>query len=109
MLFRSIFGGLRYAFTSFKYDVDGPAIVDPIYGTETPFSYHDVSANAQWMEVVFGLEAKIWKFVHLGWSFRYKFQTHEKKTSIGRVWYIPGYGKSDGTCLGGTFNLIFDI
>ena len=104
-----IFGGLRYAFTSFKYDVEGPDIIDPIYGTGTPFSYKDVSSNSQWMEVVFGLEAKVWKFLHLGWSFRYKFQLHEKETSLGRTWYIPGYGKSGSTCLGGTFNLVFDI
>lgn len=104
-----IFGGLRYAFTSFKYDVDGPPIKDPVYGTMTEFSYHDVSSNAQWMEVVFGLEARVWKFLHLGWSFRYRFQTHEKKSALGNSWYIPGYGKTGSTRLGGTFNLVFDI
>ena len=104
-----IFGGLRYAFTSFKYDVDGPAIVDPVYGTETPFHFTDVSSNAQWMELVFGLEARVWRFLHLGWSFRYRFQTHEKKSSLGNSWYIPGYGKSGSTALGGTFNVTFDI
>ena len=104
-----IFGGLRYAFTSFKYDVDGPPIVDPVYGTETPFHYHDISSNAQWVEAVFGLEARICKFFHLGWTFRYKFETHKKKPTLGNVWYVPGYGKSGGPALGGTFNIVFDI
>ena len=104
-----IFGGLRYAFTAFKYDVDGPPIVDPIYGTQTPFNYHGISSNAQWVEAVFGLEARICKFFHLGWSFRYKFEVHKKTPSLGNVWYIPGYGKSGGSALGGTFNVIFDI
>lgn len=104
-----IFGGLRYAFTSFKYDVDGPPILDPVYGTETPFHHHDISSNAQWVEAVFGLEARIWKFFHLGWTFRYKFEVHKKTPAIGNAWYVPGYGKSGSTALGGTFNIVFDI
>lgn len=104
-----IFGGLRYAFTSFKYDVDGPAIVDPVYGTETPFHHHGISSNAQWVEAVFGLEARICRFFHLGWTFRYKFEVHKKNPSLGNAWYVPGYGKSGGTALGGTFNVVFDI
>ena len=104
-----IFGGLRYAFTSFKYDVDGPPIVDPVYGTETPFHYHGLSANAQWVEAVFGLEARVWKFFHLGWTFRYKIEVNKKNSFIGNAWYVPGYGKTGGTALGGTFNIVFDI
>lgn len=104
-----IFGGLRFAFTSFEYDVDAPPVTDPIYGTQLPFSYHGLGSNSQWVEAVFGLEAKIWKFINLGWTFRYKIQMHVKNTEVGNVWYIPGYGKSDGSALGGTFNLIFNI
>ena len=104
-----IFAGLRYAFTSYKYDLDGPAIIDPVWNTSIPFRFKDVSAGAQWAEVVFGLEAKVWSFFHLGWSFRYRLRLYEKTPVTGNAWYVPGYGKSDGHALGGTFNIIFDI
>lgn len=104
-----IFGGLRYAFTSFSYDLDGPAVTDPVWGTQTPFRFNGVSSGAQWGEVLFGLEAKVWGFFHLGWTFRYRFRFHVKNSSLGTPWYIPGYGKSEGHSIGGTFNIVFDI
>ncbi len=104
-----IFAGLRYAFTSYKYDLEGPPIVDPVWDTSMPFSFKDVSAGAQWAEVVFGLEAKVWSFFHLGWSFRYRLRLHEKTPVTGNAWYVPGYGKSDGHALGRTLCLICDI
>lgn len=104
-----IYVGLRYAFTSFKYDVDGPDIVDAVYGTTTPFSFHGIKGGTQWAEVVAGLEAKVWGPLHLGWSIRYKLRLHNRTTDIDNVWYIPGYGKSDSHALGGTFNVIIDI
>ncbi len=104
-----IFVGLRYAFTSFKYDLDGPAIADPVWGTETPFSFRGVQSSMGWGEAVFGLEAKLWKIFHLGWTFRYRLRFHEKQASPGSAWYVPGYGKNDSHALGGTFNITFDI
>lgn len=104
-----IFVGLRYAFTSFSYDLEGPPMQDPVWGTETPYSFSGVKSGAGWAEAVFGLEAKIWKIFHLGWTFRYKMRIHEKQSSPGSAWYVPGYGKNGGHALGGTFNIIFDI
>lgn len=104
-----IFAGVRYAYSSFHYDLDGAPIVDPVWGTETPYVFNNVPLKMGWGELVFGLEAKIWKIFHLGWSFRYKIRLHEKKTPLGNAWYVPGFGKSGTTALGGTFNLIFDI
>lgn len=104
-----IFVGLRYGFTTFKYDVDGPDVVDPVYGTTTPFRFTDVKSGAQWGEVVAGLEAKVWGPLHLGWTVRYRMRIHEKKSVLDHAWYVPGYGKSDTHALGGTFNVILDI
>lgn len=104
-----IYGGLRYAFSSFKYDLDGPDIIDPVWGTATPYHFSGVKTGVQWMEAVFGLEARILRFFHLGWSVRYKFRLHEKDVTPGSAWYVPGFGRNGSHCLGGTFNLIFDI
>ena len=104
-----ILGGVRYAFTSFGYDVDGPDIIDPNWGTVTPFSFHGLNGKVHWLEFVFGLDAKVWKIFHLGWTFRYRLRLSNKSSAIGEPWYVPGYGKNDSHALGGTFNVIFDI
>lgn len=104
-----IFGGLRYGFSSYRYDLDGPDIVDPIWGTATPFRFRNLKANAHWAEAVFGLEARIVRFFHLGWTVRYRFLLTQKSAAVGKAWYIPGYGRNNGSCLSGTFNLLFDI
>lgn len=104
-----IFVGVRYGYTSFKYDMSGPPIQDAIWGTEIPFHFTNISGNAHWGELVVGLEAKVWKFFHLGWSARYRLRFSEKQAPMGRAWYLPGFGKNDNSAFGGTFNIIFDI
>lgn len=104
-----ILGGLRYGFSSFKYDVDGPDIVDNVWGTTTPFHFEGLKGNVHWCEVSFGLEAKIWSIFHLGWTVRYRLRLSNKTSDVGDPWYVPGYGKNDTHALSGTFNVIFDI
>lgn len=104
-----IYGGFRYAYTSFKFDVEGHDITDPIWGDHVKYSAKDVKANYHWLEAVFGLDAKIWGPIRLGWSFRYKRRLIHDDGNIGNTWYVPGYGKQGGTRLGGTFNVAFEL
>ena len=101
--------GVRYAFTSFRYDISAENFTDPVWDVEVPFDYNGLSANAHWGEVVFGIEAKIWGIFRLGWNVRYKIRISHKDAPQGRPWYVPGFGKYGNSCLGGTFNIIFDI
>ena len=101
--------GFRYAYTSFKFDVDHPDIVDPVWGGKTPFHGHDIKANYHWMELLLGIDAKIWGPLHLGWSARYKRRLHYDNGELGNVWYVPGYGKQGSTRLGGTFDIIIEL
>lgn len=104
-----LFGGIRYAFTSFKYDIEGPDITDPIWGTTAPYSAKGISCNYHWVEAAFGVDVKIWGPVRMGWSVRYKRRIAYKKNDIGNTWYVPGYGKQGGSRLGGTFNIGIEI
>lgn len=104
-----LLGGVRYAYSNFEFDLDGPAIIDPVYGTSTAFHFNGLNSKVHWAEVVFGLDTRIWTIFHLGWSVRYKFRLSEKHPEVGSAWYVPGYGKNGGSCLGGTFNVIIDI
>lgn len=105
-----VFIGARYGFSSFRYDLSGPDLVDQNWKTTVPFRFEALDGNAHWGELIFGLEAQIRKFVHLGWSVRYRRRVCEKQSPTGRTWYIPGYGRnSSSSTLGGTFNLVFDL
>ena len=61
------YGGIRYGFTSFTYDVDAPVMVDPTWGNITvPFTYNGVKSNAGWVELVGGLTTKVYKNFYMG-------------------------------------------
>ena len=104
-----IYGGIRYAFTSYKVDMSRPEIDDPVWGTPTAFSITGESCNQHWAEIVLGLDAKIAGPLHLGWNIRYKRRLSHKDCSAGKTWYIPGYGKYGDTRIGANFNVIIDI
>lgn len=104
-----LYGGIRYAFTSYKVDIARPGITDPVWGDETGFDIEGDACNQHWFEVVFGLDAQIWGPLHMGWTVRYKRRVSHKDSSIGNTWYIPGYGTYGDTRLGANFNVIIDI
>lgn len=104
-----VYGGLRYAFTSFKYDVWHPDIQDPWWGGTKEYSAYDVKCHQHWAELVLGVDAKIAGPVRLGWSVRYRRRLSSDEGPLGNAWYVPGYGLSDSSNLGGTFNVIIEI
>ena len=106
-----LFLGLRYGFSAYNYDIDSPVpLVDPVWKQQQELQLHDLSGNAHWAEIVFGLETRLWTIVRLGWDARFKFRIKQKADAVGNPWFVPGYGKNDGsTSWGGTFKLLFDI
>ncbi len=104
-----LFGIVRYGFSSFKYDISNDEFVDPTYGTTKPLTLNGEKATAQWLEFGAGVETKLWKFIRLGWSIRYKFRLSLKTPDEGAPYFIPGFGKNDSNGWGGTVNLIFDV
>lgn len=104
-----LYGGFRYALTYYKFSVNGTGVKDPVWGEEVPFSAQDVKANYHWLEGVFGVDAKIFGPLRLGWSLRYRRRLMHDDGTVGKTWYVPGFGKQGGTRLGGTFNVIFEL
>lgn len=104
-----LFAGLRYAFTSFKYDISHPGMTDPVWGGTSQFEAKGVKCSYQWFEAVIGVDAKMWGPVHLGWSLRYRSRLSHNDGELGNTWYVPGYGISGGSNIGGTFNITVDI
>lgn len=104
-----LFAGARYAFTSFKYDLSHPGATDPVWGDTAPYGAKGVKCSYQWIEAVIGVDAKMWGPVHLGWSLRYRSRVSYDDGALGNSWYVPGYGKTGGSNIGGTFNITVDI
>ena len=105
-----LYGGIRYAFTSYKVDIFRPEFSDPTWLWPVSYEIMGAPCKHHWLEVVLGLDAKIFGPLHLGWSVRYKRRlSHYEEGDFGNTWYVPGYGKYGDTRLGGTFNVIIDI
>lgn len=104
-----LFAGLRYAFTSYKYDISRDNFKDPAWGWDVNYSLSNVSCNYQWIEAVFGAESKIVGPLHLGWTVRYRHRVACNEGGYGKSWYVPGFGITNNIRLGGTFNVIIDI
>lgn len=101
--------GARYAYTSYEYDLTHPGVTDPVWGGTSTYSAVDQSASYQWFEALAGVQAKICGPVHLGWSLRYKSRLSCDEGPLGQSWYVPGYGTSDTSSLGATFNIIIAL
>lgn len=104
-----LYGGFRYAFTSYKYDLYGEDLVDPNWGGTSHYGAEGVACNFHWLEGVFGVDAKIWGPVRMGWSVRYQRRLFSNDGILGNTWYVPGFGKQGGGKIGGTFNIGFEF
>lgn len=104
-----LYGGIRYAFTSYKVDIERRNLPDPTWQWDSGFRVDQEPCSHHWFEVVFGVDAKVMGPLHLGWTVRYKRRLIHKEGAIGQTWYVPGYGIYGDNRIGGTFNVIIDI
>ncbi len=101
--------GARVAYTSFAFDLSSADIIDPVWGGQASYQALDQKCNMLWAELSAGVDATIWKWIHMGWSVRYRSRLHQSITDVGEPWYVPGFGRNASSRLGATFNLIFEI
>ena len=104
-----VFVGFRYAFSSYSVDIAHPVYEDPVWKWDTSLDLSGQSCRMHWGEVVFGLEGKVWGPLHVGWSGRYRIRFSHRDGSMGKTWYVPGYGMQDSSALGYTFYVALDI
>ena len=100
-----IYLGFRAGYTSFRYSVDAPPLVDPIWGDEAPVQFANMPCRAVWAEAVGGVRTEIVKNFYMGWSLRYKYPIHTAPIANGGPWYIPGFGAGKGGVLGATYTV----
>ena len=102
-----IYLGGRVGYTDFKYSVNAPALIDPVWCNEVPVQFTDVPCRAIWAEAVGGVRAEIFKNLYMGWSLRYKYPIHKGPITNGGPWYIPGFGASSKTAFGATYTVSY--
>jgi len=104
-----LYAGVRYAFTSYKVDISHPTFPDPVWGTPVEYVVEGQQCSFHWLELVFGLDTKLWGPLRLGWSLRYKRRVAHQEGTLGSTWYVPGFGTFGKTLIGGTFQVMIDI
>lgn len=103
------FLGGRYGFSSFDYDYIIQDQLDPVWGTVQNVELNDLNAKIMWIEAVLGFETKLWSFIRMGWTMRYKYRVSNNHDVQGEPWYVPGYGRNDTSTFGGSVNMVFDL
>lgn len=114
--------GLRYAFSSFNYDVASlgindpiygggynPNIKDPVWGETIPFDRRDMKSSMHWAEFSVGIRAHVWRALYMGWSLRFKFKMSASTDRYGDPWYVPGFGKYGSNTLGVAYHIIYKL
>lgn len=104
-----LYAGVRYAFTSFEFDITHPGVTDPVWGGTSPYTTTGIKGNQHWLEFCGGVDVTICGPLHLGWSLRYKQRLSYKKNPYGEPWYVPGYGRGGTSAFGALFNVSIDI
>ena len=104
-----MYAGFRYAFTSYNVDIIRENLPDPVWQTASGFGVEGSRCNMHWMEIVLGIDAKVFGPLHLGWTVRYKRRLVHNDGALDATWYVPGFGINDKDNLGANFNVIIDI
>lgn len=101
-------GGLRFGFTSFKYELTDINLNDTYWHEDPNYSIPSQTTTTAFWELVFGLRVKVWKNISAGWSVKYHRLIKESVAKYGRPWYIPGFG-TRGSTLGLSFSVMYTI
>lgn len=102
------YAGGRYGFSSFNFDFTNDFLMDPVWQSFAPLRLEGQNAKCHWIELVIGIETKLWRFIRLGYTARMKFQVALSGVEFGEPYYIPGFGRN-GQPFGGTFYVAFDV
>ncbi|WP_331972077.1 DUF6048 family protein [Ohtaekwangia sp.] len=103
------FFGLRYGHATFSEHLKIENVQDPVWGSlDTQVA--NVNINGNWFELVTGLKVKMWKFIWMGYTARFKFGLSTNETGLMKPSDVPGYGSTDKQSTWGfNYQLFFRI
>jgi hypothetical protein len=91
-----VFLGLRYARGVFD-ETFRVIDTDPNWGTNDRYEnpYRNTNVNARWLELTGGLRVKMYKWIWMGYTARFKFGLKTGDTQEMLPHDVPGYGKTN--------------
>lgn len=115
--------GLRYGFSTGKYDIVAPDLfdseytgaagqtnlTDPIWGDKTNFSHEGLKYTMHWIEFTGGIRANITKRIKMGLMIRVKYKLKASVGEFGDPYYVPGFGRYDSNNIGFTYSIIYQL
>ena len=119
-----LYVGLRYAMSSFKYDINTLPLYDPLWGTTGKIpvirddvwggviryeGYNDLKGNMHWLEFLVGVQAHITGRLYMGWTLRMKSKLSASESIHGSPWYVPGFGTYASSKIGITYSIIYKL
>jgi hypothetical protein len=69
-------------------------VEDPLWGT-LDRDYANPGISARWFELTSGLKVKVWKFIWLGYTARFKFGLKDQDGFEMLSHDVPGYGRTN--------------
>lgn len=88
------FIGFRYGHSRFTENFNGLEI-DPFTKNSVSLAYQNLNVRAHWLELTSGLRVKMWKFIWMGYTARFKFALKHSDTRELIPSDVPGYGRTD--------------
>ena len=115
--------GLRYGFSTGKYDVVVPDMTNPeytdgatqtnltdhIWGDTSNYVHEGMSHTMHWVEFTLGLRANVAKRIKMGLMLRIKYKLKASVDKYGDPYYIPGFGRYDSNNTGITYSIIYQL
>ena len=102
----SVYAGLRYGLSHFKYRLTDVTIDLPYWEETAKVDFPEQRSTVHHIKVLFGLRVKVFRQLSLGWEISYRGILKQTKQPGGNPWYIPGYGTSNGH-LGAAFSVYY--
>ncbi|MBD5369637.1 MAG: hypothetical protein HDR80_00610 [Bacteroides sp.] len=103
----SFYIGLRAGWSAFSYDILAIQPGADYYKEDGPTDVYGLKSTSFYGQALAGVKVKIWKFISMGWSFRYTFNLKQTYSEPDyQAWFTPGKGRGG---IGATFSVIFDI
>ncbi len=87
-----VFLGVRYARSQFSHTANY-SFEDAVFG-EIDQTVTSADAQGAWREITGGLRVKIWKWVWMGYTARFKFGLNTKGEGDLKAYDVPGYGRT---------------
>ncbi|MGD0710001.1 MAG: DUF6048 family protein [Bacteroidales bacterium] len=102
-------GGIRFGYAFYTDHADSIKIKDNYWG-DFHGSLPPTAMNAEWIELLAGLRAEVFKNFYLGCSLRWRILLSKTKEDPTEPYWIPGYGKGTvKSCFGFNYSIYYAI